>query len=125
MDFSEVVLIIEDSITEAKVIAKIAESRGAICYQADNFQDALSVCTAIKVTCITIDINLGEGVNGLGIVRKLRDAFAVEVASNKFQFLIHLRTFAPRHSRSLLCLKTVKYVSGIICKLCLNKYKRT
>ena len=46
----------------------------------------------------------------------------IQISGYKLKLLIHLRTFAPRHSRSLLCPETVKYVSGITCKLCIGKH---
>ena len=56
------------------------------------------------------------------LATQIGNALPIQISCYKLKLLIHLRTFAPQHSRSLLCPETVKYVSGITCKLCIGKH---
>ena len=52
-----------------------------------------------------------------------RNLLAIKVTRYKFELFIHLRTFIPRHRVVPPMPKTVKYVSGIKRKLCVESYK--
>jgi CheY-like chemotaxis protein len=68
----ETFLAIEDNETDLQLLKQIVESRGGIFLWATSLEDAESILKHIKVTVLTLDINLNSKNSGLSMLSLLR-----------------------------------------------------